>query len=149
MYADLHQTFARPDWGVENPTRARPMGQLNLHQQVPILEAQQGVTERLTDGLGPYKQSRLWVYIGAVEDVPANFGVTMEHSDEEAGPYVELLTVGPIPDPVEPGYTVFKFPVPIQTKNWVRFQLSHDVQTNIIYTPDVEKLIVGLRGSGV
>jgi len=149
MYADLHQTFARPDWGVENPTRARPMGQLDLHLQVPILDAQRGVTERETDGMGIYKQSRLWIYCGAVEDVPTGFTLTLQHADEEGGTYENLVTFGPTTQVTNPGETVFKNPVPMAVKNWVRFLLSSPVQTNIIYTPDVEKLVLGLRGSGV
>jgi len=146
MYADKFQTFLMGTETAVTLTRALPMAQYNLGNQLPILDAQAGfTTPRDTSGMNSYIVNRLWVWCGAAEVIPVGFTIIMKHADDEAGTFTNLMTQGPTTVVANPGDTVFQFPVPTEVKNWVRFQLSTAKKMNIFYTPDIDKEILGLR----
>ena len=146
MYADKFQTFVLATDPAATTTKALPMAQYNLGDQLPILDAQAGfTTPKDTSGMASYVVNRLWVYCGAGEEIEDGFTLTLQHADQQSGPFTDLMTYGPTTVTKEPGDTVLQFPVPTEVKNWVRFVLSDALKVNIFYTPDIDKEINGLR----
>ena len=128
-------------------------GDKNLEFSVANRDAAKLITKSLplgqgdltgdTSGMGPY-DGGLYIFVSAGEDVPAGLVITLQHSDSSNGAFSNLLTF-PATSAVKPaGSVIVKQPVPPNIKNWVRFSLSSAVKLNIIFTPDVEKLVNGI-----
>lgn len=141
MYMDKFLTWVKSTDAAATETKALPLSNPNLAMQVGPLD---NPGPKDTAGMGTYK-GKSWIYVGAGEDVLAGFTLELQHADTETGTYSTLATYGPTTVDKVAGDTVFKIPVPMAVKNFVKFTLSTALKMDIFWTSDVDMVQSQLR----
>ena len=129
MILDKNLTLMKRSDTASATTKAVPLGQDDLT-----------TWSSETAGMGPY--CGLWLNVVTPVAVAAGATVSLQHSDEEAGPFSTVLT-HTTTDATPANSWIVKIPIPFNVKNWLRVSLGAAGAYDIFLNMGPDKGVIG------